>query len=1056
MFHRLSVIGGLVLFCALADLSYAQQKEEPAVRLSIDPQHITQDAAINYDYDIVYVRGTRRTDGKEARWAEFSKPTMMELGADLMLLHPDGSEEVLVNGADGSVMDPYVSFDGESVYFTKFVDPQHTGADIYKLHVPTRRMVRLTGQTFTPNTGAANWSADYRTRENGKSSLNYGVFNTGPCPIPGGKVMYTSNRNAHAPPRGYPRYTLQLFLMDDPEFAETAKPASQKPEELPVVGTNVEQVGFLNIACALHPVILRDGRVLFSTLESHGEHNSIMWGVWSIHPDGTNWNPVISAFENGGAPSAYHFQSQLSDGSIIIEKYYNQNQKGFGTLMKLPETLPPGTPGFGPADRQDPRNQVKFVDVNGRERAHAVPFSPTGMEMITPWIDWSDRPSYPTLLKDENSPRIGKVTHPCGAPDNHLLVAWTLGPIGGSSGAVRDYMGPTPMDSGICLIRNGATTWAPGEMLLIKNDPKYNEQWPRPLVSYERLYGVKEPKQLVHKNDGLTHAELPEGTPFGLVGTSSFYKRESAPGGTIPEGSVTAVSLPRTPDSWFWTSWRTNWALQGSDAGVYDNSQIHAVRIVVQEPRTDLTGQGRGGRPLYANHALERLRILGEIPLRKFAADGKQPLDPDGNPDTSFLAKLPADQPFTFQMIDKDGMVLTTAQTWHQLRPGEKRWDCGGCHAHSQQPTEFEQTAAAREDYAIFDLTERTPLLTDKAHDESKRRWDEEDSTGVRYADASVVNVEYFRDIKPIFERSCVACHTHQAKEAPAGLVLDDDHLGTENAFGHDAGPDVPVPLTYFRLAAWKRYTQPRVGEKVGPQAASHYITEFQSRRSLLVWKIYGRRTDGWTNEDFPSITEVGNLQSLRVGDEKVDKVDYNDEKALHDFTRRYNIDQDYRGSIMPPPAAVASGKVEPLTDEDRRIIVRWIDLGCPIDVDPQYQPGEGKTFSYGWMGDDQRPTLALTTPVDGSQKSLDRILIGMADAYTGLDLTTFTVTADCEINGVAAGENLAPHFKALSGNRWELKLAQPFTAPGKHVLTVSIKDKQGNIGRVERTFAIE
>ena len=59
-------------------------------------------------------------------------------------------------------------------------------------------------------------------------------------------------------------------------------------------------------------------------------------------------------------------------------------------------------------------------------------------------------------------------------------------------------------------------------------------------------------------------------------------------------------------------------------------------------------------------------------------------LDPDGNPDTSFLAKIPADTPFTFQTLDSDGMVLNMAQTWHQVRPGEMRNDCGGCHAHSQ------------------------------------------------------------------------------------------------------------------------------------------------------------------------------------------------------------------------------------------------------------------------------------------------------------------------------------------------------------------------------------
>ena len=48
-------------------------------------------------------------------------------------------------------------------------------------------------------------------------------------------------------------------------------------------------VDSLNVAGALHPVILKDGRLLFSSLESQGLHGSIAWGIWSIHPDGTNW-----------------------------------------------------------------------------------------------------------------------------------------------------------------------------------------------------------------------------------------------------------------------------------------------------------------------------------------------------------------------------------------------------------------------------------------------------------------------------------------------------------------------------------------------------------------------------------------------------------------------------------------------------------------------------------------------------------------------------------------------------------------------------------------------
>ena len=39
-----------------------------------------------------------------------------------MLLHPDGSEELLVPGGDGAVTDPFVSFDGEWVYYSFFPD----------------------------------------------------------------------------------------------------------------------------------------------------------------------------------------------------------------------------------------------------------------------------------------------------------------------------------------------------------------------------------------------------------------------------------------------------------------------------------------------------------------------------------------------------------------------------------------------------------------------------------------------------------------------------------------------------------------------------------------------------------------------------------------------------------------------------------------------------------------------------------------------------------------------------------------------------------------------
>ena len=98
------------------------------------------------------------------------------------------------------------------------------------------------------------------------------------------------------PSKGYPVTALQLFVMDDSDTDVDPKDAYP---------SNIEKIGHLNIACALHPVVLKDGRILFSTLESQGIRSDILWGIWSIHPDGTKWGPVVSAFDPGGAPNGW-------------------------------------------------------------------------------------------------------------------------------------------------------------------------------------------------------------------------------------------------------------------------------------------------------------------------------------------------------------------------------------------------------------------------------------------------------------------------------------------------------------------------------------------------------------------------------------------------------------------------------------------------------------------------------------------------------------------------------------------------------------------------------
>src|SRR5262249_47000799 len=277
----------------------------------------------------------------------------------------------------------------------------------------------------------------------------------------------------------------------------------------------------INVGSALHPTVLKDGRVIFSSLESQGVHGSIAWGIWSIHPDGSYWEPVVSAlYGSGGADDGFHFQSQLSDGPVAVELYYNQNTLGFGTFFKLPPRPPEGEPRFGPAHNpavttKEHGWEIPSLYMNGRG-TFRMPFQPYGLEVLTRFTHGSDSPAPLADPKDPKSPPVGKLTHPCGAPANHLLAAWSPATMPSANSAPVPY--DAPLDAGIYLIKGGKPVMEPGQMLLVKNDPKYNEQWPRPLVPYKRTYGIDEPAPLpAVRNDGKYSKELPEGTPFGLV-----------------------------------------------------------------------------------------------------------------------------------------------------------------------------------------------------------------------------------------------------------------------------------------------------------------------------------------------------------------------------------------------------------------------------------------------------------------------------------------------------------------------------------------------------------
>jgi hypothetical protein len=197
--------------------------------------------------------------------------------------------------------------------------------------------------------------------------------------------------------------------------------------------------------------------------------------------------------------------------------------------------------------------------------------------------------------------------------------------------------------------------------------------------------------------------------------------------------------------------------------------------------------------------ANERHRVLaGDGPCGDF------PIESDG----SFLVRVPADTPFTFQKISTKCESLTMAQTWHQVRPGEVRVDCGGCHYHSHRPMPWDQSLASK----------RPPSIP----------------VGVR-------NITWLNRIAELVNR---------IEGTLRGVAL--------GALGPDAAYDCiaddrqgDCSPSQLESGDWRQTN------------LSAFGNAYRSRRSLLWWEALGERRDGHTNADHPDTGNGGDLDYL-------------------------------------------------------------------------------------------------------------------------------------------------------------------------------------------------
>ncbi len=353
-------------------------------------------------------------------------------------------------------------------------------------------------------------------------------------------------------------------------------------------------------------------------------------------------------------------------------------------------------------------------------------------------------------------------------------------------------------------------------------------------------------------------------------------------------------------------------------------------------------------------------------------------------------------------------------------------------HAHSAeadrlQPDRRRETRVANR----FDLTQ-TSLVTTKAKDERKRKWDAKDETGVRY-ESGPKTVEYYRDVKPIFELE-LRRRAHSGKsDKPAGnLRPRRRHNGERRRTPGAAGLR---HLGARHLCTPRGRQRRQVGYKPLHQHKWSHLPNLASRYVCMMQRAAAYSS----GEPMANGSTAGRTTICHTKRSPATRIRFiTRERRFRTRRRIANCAHiGYTGSVMPPPDAVKNGKVAPLGDEDKLTLVRWVDLGCPIDL--QYDPKSHQRRMTAGRSTSAETTLALTLPKAGENATFDRILVGMHDTGTGIDAASFLVIADFAIDGFEAGENLAKGFKSLSPGV-EAETTKPVTTLAKGTLTVSVR----------------
>jgi len=1014
---------------------------------SAEPTRVAKFAAP--DYDVVYVRCPRAKEpaiiggqalfnwnGVNDMWLSASNNMYHQPGCDLMLHHSaqdyeglpqgdPGREEVLVNCNENdtaspvcTIADPNISFDGKRIVYAKFTDTRtfisgsgmngdggkmsgtgHSQSSViktesgviqrggrgigiydaptlifeYDIETKTEKQVSSAPQHFA---GRAHPERDIEWHS------NFPVMDTGPVYMHDGRIGFTSNRAD-----GFSKF--QLFVMDSD-------------------GSNLELLGHRAMAQQLHPLVLTDGRIAYTSQDTMlNKSSNNEYSLFTINPDGGF--PFILAGKQDSSMFSYHYTTQLSDGDVVVAQYYNHNNGGMASLLRFPID-PEGADfihqGYDPNSSWQMGNSM-------------LPFARVNQFLLTPQASRGDGPQRMYQNADDywlhpsrsgigkmisngletaytDKPLVkmsGRYTHPAAAPNNDLLVAYTIGAssaMGTYSGTLQEQLDVIGKDAGIWLLPLEPHTEESGDRqiahvvddaAIIADFPEYHEIMPRALVPYNKIYAIQKPgidpdtglatpfvKRTV--NTGGNDVRLKSGEPFGLSGAATLYDRETR-------------SLNGTPwnafDGGGQSSGRnySNLETNGAELAIFDNDEIFGIRVLL--PITPFQNGYFGGIEKWVGQQ-HPTRILGEFPVRKFNGSGVQPVDSQGNPDTSFVLKIPAHTPFLFQTLDKRGMALDIETTSRTVVAGEQQF-CGGCHVHTRESIDpFVSLAKLDVSSPFGDFSgSSAPLLTENAAGDiiatpAIEIYDESLVPGVTKRKSFAV--EWENGISQIMETRCAACHKEDAAaQQLTGLRLDGNHrtysLITGSKYIREDGQQIDT-RTLPGDGLLDVINQTEGTDRItGHQQCcrqSRWISKLSARASMLIWAMYGERLDGRNPETGMPWGENGEVIPDAIPAMMRNLPVDNGGRDHPEVWPKVNEHLAYLDGSSP----MAGTTVMP--EHEKRLVARWIDMGAP---------------KLNVHDDMIRPVLTVTPIVEAG--SISTVLLGVWDD-SPLDYSRFEV----------------------------------------------------------------